>query len=96
MIESFGDPATDDLFHGRRTKRARSLPPDLTKTALRKLDMLNAAHRIDDLKAPPSNRLEALKGEWAGCHSIRINDQFRIFFRWKEGNASDVRVIDYH
>ena len=96
MIESFGNEATEDLFHGRRTKRIRSFPADLVKTALRKLDLLNAAHRLEDLKAPPANRLEALKGEWAGFHSIRINDQFRVVFRWKEGRASQVRVVDSH
>lgn len=96
MIESFGDEATEDLFHGRRTKRTRAFPADLVNVALRKLDMLNAAHRLEDLKAPPANRLEALKGSWAGFHSIRINDQFRVVFRWKDGRASGVRVIDYH
>ena len=96
MIESFGDRTTEDLFHGRRTKRTRSFPADLVTVALRKLDMLNAAHRIEDLKAPPANRLEALKGAWAGFHSIRINDQFRVVFRWKDGQAWGVRVVDYH
>ena len=96
MIESFGDGATEDLFHGRKTKRTRALPADLVKVALRKLDMLNAAHRLEDLKAPPANRLEGLKGSWAGFHSIRINDQFRVVFRWKDGHAAEVRVVDYH
>ena len=96
MIESFGDEATEDLFHGRKTKRTRALPADLAKVALRKLDMLNAAHRLEDLKAPPANRLEALKGDRVGFHSIRINDQFRVVFRWKDGRAADVRVVDYH
>lgn len=96
MIESFGDLATEDLFHGRKTKRTRSFPADLIRVAVRKLDMLNAAHRLEDLKAPPANRLEALKGPWAGFHSIRINDPFRVVFRWKNGRASEVRVLDYH
>lgn len=96
MIESFGDKATEDLFHGRKTKRTRSFPSDLLGAALRKLDMINAAHRIEDLKAPPANRLEALKGNWKGFHSIRINDQFRIVFCWSEANASKVSVVDYH
>jgi len=96
MIESFGDKATEDLFHGRKTRRTRKFPADLLRAALRKLDMINAAHRSEDLKVPPANRLEALKGELAGFHSIRINDQFRIVFRWSEGNASEVRIVDYH
>lgn len=95
MIESFGDEATGDLFHGRKSKRTRAFPADLVKAALRKLDLLNAAHRIEDLKAPPANRLEALKGAWRGFHSIRVNDQFRVVFRWKDGAASDVRIVDY-
>lgn len=96
MIESFGDKATEDLFHGRKTKRTRALPTELLAVAIRKLDMINAAHKLDDLKAPPANRLEALKGDLAGLHSIRINDQFRIVFRWSEGKASGVRMVDYH
>lgn len=96
MIESFGDKATEDLFHGRKTKRTRGFPAELLKLALRKLDMINAAHALDDLKAPPANRLEALKGDRAGFHSIRINDQFRIVFRWSEGMAAGVRFVDYH
>lgn len=96
MIESFGDEATEDLLHGRKSKRTRSFPADLVKVTLRKLDMGNAARRLEDLKAPPANRLEALKGSWAGYHSIRINDQFRVVFQWKDGLASKVRVVDYH
>jgi proteic killer suppression protein len=74
----------------------RSFPANLLGAALRKLDMINAAHRLEDLKAPPANRLEALKGNWKGFHRIRINDQFRIVFRWSEGNASEVSIVDYH
>jgi len=96
VIESFGNKATEDLFHGRKTRRTRSFPADLLATALRKLDMINAAHRLEDLKAPPANRLETLKGDLAGRHSIRINDQFRIVFRWSAGNASEVSIVDYH
>lgn len=96
MIESFGDKGTEDLFHGRKTKRTRAFPADLVGTALRKLDMINAAEKIDDLKAPPANRLEALKGDLKGSYSIRINDQFRIVFRWSQGKASEVRIVDYH
>ena len=96
MIDSFGDKGTEDLFHGRKTKRTRAFPADLLGTALRKLDMINAAEKIDDLKAPPANRLEALKGDLKGSYSIRINDQFRIVFRWSEGKAYEVRIVDYH
>jgi proteic killer suppression protein len=96
MIMGFGDEATEDIFHGENTKAARHLPMSIWKTACRKLDMINAAHELRDLMAPPGNRLEALRGNWAGKHSIRINDQFRIVFRWKEGNAHEVRVTDYH
>jgi proteic killer suppression protein len=96
VIESFGDKATEDLFHGRKTKRTRNFPADLLSAALRKLDMINAAHKLEDLKAPPAIRLEALKENLAGLHSLRINDQFRIVFRWSEGNASEVGIVDYH
>lgn len=96
MIDSFGDKGTEDLFHGRKTKRTRSFPADLLRAALRKLDMINAAQNLDDLKAPPANRLEALKVGLKGYHSIRVNDQFRIVFRWLDGKASDVRFTDYH
>ncbi len=96
MIIDFGDEATADIFHGENTKAARHLPMLIWKTACRKLDMINAAHELRDLRVPPGNRLEALRGNWAGKHSVRINDQFRIVFRWKEGNAHEVRVTDYH
>ena len=96
MIVSFGDEATEDIFHGNNTKAARRLPTVLWNVARRKLDMLNAAHELRDLMVPPGNRLEALRAEWAGHHSIRINDQFRIVFQWTDGNAHDVRVTDYH
>lgn len=96
MISSFGDAATEDLFHGRRTSRARRFPADMVGTALRKLDALNAAAKLDDLKAPPGNRLEALKGDLRGFHSIRVNDQWRLVFRWAEGKVEEVRLTDYH
>jgi proteic killer suppression protein len=96
MIVSFGDAATEDLFHGRKSKASRSLPPGLRAAGLRKLDMLNAAHVLADLHTPPGNRLEALKGELKGWHSIRINDQWRFVFRWVEGGAAAVRLRDYH
>lgn len=96
MIVSFGDQDTEDIFHGENTKAARRIPTALWKVAGRKLDMLNASHELRDLMVPPGNRLEALKGTLAGSHSIRINDQFRIVFHWKDGNAHDVRITDYH
>jgi proteic killer suppression protein len=94
-IRSFGDPATADLYHGKRTSKARRLPPGIINIALRKLDMINAAFKLDDLGSPPGNRLEALKGRLEGYHSIRVNDQWRIIFRWAEG-ALDVSLVDYH
>ena len=95
MIKSFGDPLTEDLFHGRTSAPARKLGAAVAKIALRKLDMINAAKTLRDLEVPPGNRLEALKGNLRGSFSIRVNDQFRIVFRWDEG-ARDVRVFDYH
>ena len=96
MILDFGDQATEDIFHGDNTKTARRLPVLLWRLARRKLDMLNAAHERRDLMVPPGNRLEALKGHLAGFHSIRINDQFRIVFKWVDGNVRGVRITDYH
>ncbi|MDJ0865866.1 MAG: type II toxin-antitoxin system RelE/ParE family toxin [Myxococcota bacterium] len=96
MIASFGDQATADLYHGARTKRARSFPRDIVAAALRKLDLLNAAHTLLDLRSPPGNRLEALLGDWRGFHSIRVNEQWRVVFRWADGAAHDVRLLDYH
>ena len=96
MIASFGDQATADLYHGARTRRARAFPNDIVASVLRKLDMLNAAQVLLDLRSPPGNRLEALRGKWRGLHSIRVNEQWRIIFRWVEGAAHDVRLLDYH
>ena len=96
MIASFGDQATEDLFHGRRSKRVRTIPPDVQRVAVRKLDMIQAAHELKDLRSPPGNRLEALKGGLRGHHSIRVNDQWRIVFRWADGRANEVRIVDYH
>ena len=96
MIKSFGDKATEDLFHGRKTRRVRRFPPQTVRVAIRKLDVLNAAHALLDLRSPPGNRLEALKGDREGYHSIRVNDQWRIVFHWQDGDAQDVSVIDYH
>jgi toxin HigB-1 len=94
-IRSFKDQATADLYHGRNASRVRRFPQSIISTALRKMDVLNAAHKLDDLRSPPGNRLEALKGDLAGYHSIRVNDQWRIIFRWNNG-AHDVSLVDYH
>lgn len=94
-IRSFKDKATADLYHGRNTSRVRRFPENVISAALRKMDVLNAAHKLDDLRSPPGNQLEALKGDLAGFHSIRVNDQWRIIFRWNNG-AHDVSLADYH
>ena len=96
MIRSFGDSGTEDFFHGRRSQRSRRLPANIRNVALRKLDTLNAAANVDDLRSPPGNRLEALKGDLKGFHSIRINDQWRVLFRWNDGSAEEVQIVDYH
>ncbi len=96
-IRSFASHGTEDIFHGRDTKAARSTcPKDAWSVAQRKLDYLNAAASFEDLRKPPGNRLEALKGNRKGQHSIRINDQFRICFVWKDTDAYDVELTDYH
>jgi proteic killer suppression protein len=96
MIISFKDKATTDLYHGRETKRVRQFPPNVKRIALRKLDSLNAAHQLEDLREPPGNRLKALKGDLSGYHSIRVNEQWRIIFQWDDNNARDVSLTDYH
>ena len=96
MIESFGDGATADLYHGVRSARARRLPADVVPVALRKLDMLNAVQSLEELRSPPGNRLKVLRGTLRGLHSIRVNDQWRIVFRWQGGGAHEVQLTDYH
>ena len=97
MIDSFGDKGTEDLFEVRDTKAARkTLPVPLHKLAKRKLNFIAVAVDLNDLKVPPGNKLEGLKGNLKGFHSIRINDQWRIIFRWNRGNASEVKIVDYH
>ena len=96
MILSFWNQATEDIYHGSDSKGARSVPQHLWKIAVRKLDMINAARVIGDLKASPGNRLEAMKGKWKGHHSIRVNDEYRIVFVWTDGNAKDSGIVDYH
>ncbi len=96
MIASFGDRATEALFHARSSEAMRRFPPDVARAALRKLDVLNAARNLQDMATPPGNRLEPLRGNLSGLHSIRVNVQWRIIFRWDGGDAYDVRVDDYH
>lgn len=97
MIRSFRGQATEDLFNGRNTKAARQrLLRSLWKVATRRLDALDQAEILDDLRVPPGNRLEALRGDRQGQHSMRINEQYRICFRWTESGPVDVEVVDYH
>ena len=93
MITSFADPETASIWSGRRS---RKLPPEIQAVALRKLRMLNQARRLSDLRVPPANRLEALKGNRAGQYSVRINRQWRICFTWHQGGPGDVGIVDYH
>jgi proteic killer suppression protein len=96
MIESFGNRLAEDLFFDRRSRDTRAFPPELMRVARRKVLYLHDAAELDDLRVPPGNRLELLKGRWKGYHSIRINDQWRVVFRWEQGHAQDVTVVDYH
>jgi proteic killer suppression protein len=93
VIRSFRDKETEKVWSGALSRR---LPNDIQRVARRKLRMLNNAAALDDLRAPPANRLEALKGDRKRQYSIRINDQWRICFRWIEGDAHDVEIVDYH
>lgn len=96
MIASFGDRGTEAVFHGSPKGLIRRYAPAVARVAVRKLDMVNAAQMLADLQAPPGNRLEALRGDLKGFHSIRVNEQWRIVFRWRDGNAHEVRLVDYH
>ena len=93
MIKEFVDPESEKLFRG---ERSRKLPSQILRPALRKLLVLDAADSLQDLRVPPGNRLEKLKGNRRGQHSIRINDQWRICFEWRDGDAYSVEVTDYH
>lgn len=93
MIESFGDSATENIYRGLRV---RGLPGGIQERARRKLRMINQARIVEDLQIPPGNRLEQLKGNLNGFWSIRINQQWRIIFRWKDGTKQEVTIIDYH
>jgi proteic killer suppression protein len=96
VIESLGNALAADLFDDKRSRATRSLPPELRRVARRKLLYLHDATELRDMRVPPGNRLEPLKGEWEGFLSIRINDQWRLVFRWDSGSASEVQIIDYH
>lgn len=96
MIRSFGDSGTEDIFHTRNTKAARAIPRQLWPVIRRKLDYLQAATRLEQLRYPPGNRLEALKGARRGGLSVRVNEQYRLTFRFDGGHARDVRCEDYH
>jgi toxin HigB-1 len=97
MIASFADVGTRDVYDGADTKAARkTLSKELWSVARRKLDMLDAAHTLDDLKVPPNNKLKKLKKDLAGKYSIRINDQWRVIFAFAGGTASEVLIKDYH
>lgn len=92
MIASFGNRTTQRLFEDQTVRAFQGI----ARRAKRKLEALHAAARLDDLRVPPSNRLEKLKGILKDCHSIRVNDQWRVVFRWKDGDAHEVRIVDYH
>lgn len=96
MIQSFRDETTVDLFRDRNTRAARQIPRDLWRAVQRKLKLLDGAARLDDLAIPAGNRLERLRGRESARHSIRVNDQYRVTFRWENGHAYEVSVEDYH
>ena len=96
MIQSFADDTTVDLFRDRNTRHARRLPRDLWRIAQRKLKAIDVAARLDDLRIPAGNRIERLKGARSSEHGIRINDQYRVTFRWENGHAYEVGIEDYH
>ncbi len=96
MISNFGNQLAEDLYDDKRTKTTRHFPPELLRVARRKLLYLHDADQLSDLKVPPGNRLEALRGDLKGFHSIRINDQWRVIFQWNAGNAQNVQIVDYH
>lgn len=96
VIRSFADRTTADLYHGKNSKPARRVPKELWTIAQRKLDLLNRATSLTDLRVPPSNRLEKLRGDLEGFHSIRVNEQDRVVFRCERGDAHEVAVVDDH
>ena len=94
--EPLADRATEALFHRRPSREVRRLPPEILRGALQELDMMNSSQKVQDLRSPPGNRLELLKGDLQGLYSIRINDRWRIVFRWEGSDAHEVRLVDYH
>lgn len=96
MLRSIADKTTQDVYDGVNSRHARKLPGELHGKARRLLDQINAAPTLDFLRVPPSNRLEKLRGDLAGYWSLRINDQWRIIFRWEDRDALDVEITDYH
>ena len=97
MIRSFADAGTEDVFYGRDTKAARrACPRELWRVAARKLDQLDSVEELEHLRIPPGNRLEALVGDRKGQHSVRINERYRICFRWSELGPTDAEIVDYH
>ena len=97
MIRSFRDAGTEDIFNGADSKRARkTCPSHLWKVARRKLELLDSAEKLDDLRVPTANRLEALRGDRAGQHGVRVNDQYRVCFVWTDQGPTGVEIVDYH
>ena len=96
MIESFGNQLAEDLFDDKMTRSTRKFTSNLRRAARRKLLYLHDAVELRDLRVPPGNRLESLKGDLAGFHSIRINDQWRVVFMWNSGSPGEVQIVDYH
>ena len=97
MIRSFKSTGTEDVFNGRNTSQARrTCPRQLWRVAARKLDLLDSVRSLKELRIPPGNQLEPLRGERRGQYSIRINDQYRICFTWVEGEPDEVEIVDYH
>jgi len=93
VIRGYRDPETEKLF---RREKSRAVPPDLQRVALRKLVQLDAADSLDELRVPPGNRLEALRGDRGGQHTMRVNERWRVCFVWRDGDAHDVEIVDYH
>jgi proteic killer suppression protein len=96
VISNFKDKRSQDIYDGLNSKETRSFPAELHKIARRKLDYINSAGKLEDLKVPPGNRLHGLKGDLKGFLSLSINDQWRIIFQWEKGNAHNVEITDYH